>query len=184
MRSLVVTLLTFSVLLTACGSAGPATDGPEAVVQEAMAKVAAKDLDGLRGLACAGQEDLIRDQLSLAGMAGAGDLLGGLDMDALLNAVKVDVADVKIASATIEGETATVPLKGSLNVTFDAVAMRPIVQQLLEGQGATVNDEQVDALLRTLESYGQAIPVDQSIRLVRETDAWKICQDELTAPPS
>ena len=182
MRSLVVSLLAFSVLLAACAGTGPAADGPEAVVQEALTKAAAKDLDGLRGLACAGQEDLIRDQLSLAGMSGAGDLLGGFDIDALLAAVRVDVTDVKVEPATIEGETATVPVEGSLNVTFDAEAMRPILQQFLESQGATVGEEQIDALLKTLESYGQAVPVDQSIRLVREDDAWKICQDELPAP--
>jgi hypothetical protein len=182
MRSLLVSLLALSVLLAACGSAGPAADGPEAVVQDALAKVAASDLDGLRGLACAGQEDLIRDQLSLTDMAGAGDLLGGVDLDALLAAVRIDVAAVKIEPAAIEGETATVPLAGSLNVTFDAEAMRPIVRQLLESQGTTISEEQVDALVKTLESYGQAVPVDQSIRLVREGGDWKICQETLEAP--
>ena len=42
-----------------------------------------------------------------------------------------------------------------------------------------MTDEQLDALLKTLESYGQDVPVDQSLRLVREDGAWKICQDEL-----
>jgi hypothetical protein len=181
MRSIVAALLALSLLVAACSSA-PAAGGPEAVVRDALAKVAAKDLDGLRGLACAGQEDLIRDQLSLEGMVPGSDMLAGLDLQAVLDAVAVDVADVEIGAAATDGDVAQVPLTGTMKVTFDADAMRPILTQLLESQGATMTDEQLDALLKTLESYGQDVPVAQTVRLVREDGSWKICQDELTAP--
>jgi len=182
MRSLVGALLALVILLAACGGGSPAADGPEAVVQDALARVAAKDLDGLRGLACAGQEDLIRDQLSLEEMVPGSDLLGGLDLDALLDAVAVDVAEVDIGIAATVGDVAQVPVSGEMKVTFNAEAMRPILRQLLESQGATMTDEQLDALLKTLESYGQDVPVDQMIRLVREGGTWKICQDSLEVP--
>ena len=67
-------------------------------------------------------------------------------------------------------------------MTFDAAAMRPILRQVLESQGTTMTDEQLDALLKTLASYGQDIPLDQSVRLVRESGTWKICQEDVTVP--
>ena len=142
---------------------------------------AAKDLDGLRTLACAGQEDMIRDQLGLPGAVGA-DLLPGLDTQALIDALRLDVSGVDAGEPAIDGDVAQVPVTGTLKVTFDAVAMRPILRQVLEQQGTTMTDEQLDALLKTLEAYGQDVPIEQSVRLVRENGAWKICQDPVALP--
>jgi hypothetical protein len=58
--------------------------------------------------------------------------------------------------------------------------MKPILVRVLEQQGTTMTDAQIDALLKTLEAYGQDVPVDQSVRLVRESGAWKICQEQAT----
>ena len=73
-------------------------------------------------------------------------------------------------------------MTGTIKVTFDAAAMRPILRQLLDQQGTTMTDEQLDALLKTLESFGQDVPVDQIVRLVREDGDWKICQDTIEVP--
>jgi hypothetical protein len=176
--------LALALAFAACGMAPPAANGPEAVVTEALAKAAAKDVEGLRGLACAGQEELIRDQLSLGGMTGGGALLPGVDLDALLAAVQVDVANVDVGSGTVDGDVAQVPLEGSLKVTFDPVAIKPILREALEGQGQAMTDEQLDGLLTTLEAFGQDLPVNQSVRLVREGQAWKVCQETLEPPAS
>ena len=47
-----------------------------------------------------------------------------------------------------------------------------------------MTDERMDALLKGLAAYGQAVPLDQSIRVVRENGAWKICQQVGTPAPS
>jgi hypothetical protein len=168
-----------AVVVAACGGSTPAADSPEGVVAKALELVAAKDLDGLRELACAGQENELTNLLGLPMAIGAG-VLPGLNTDELVDAVEIDVSDVKVGTATIDGEEATVPLSGDLGVTFDADAMRPILRTLLEGQGTSMTDEQLDALLRTLEAYGQAIPLDdQAISLIREGGAWKVCQEAI-----
>ena len=170
----------FTLSAAACAPGAPA-DGPGAVVTDALAKVAAKDLEGLRSLACAGQEDRIRDQLGLPGGIG-GELLPGLDTQAVLDAVQLGVGEVKAGDAVIDGDVAEVPVTGTLKVTFDAAAMRPLLRQVLDQQGTTMTDEQLDALLKTLESFGQDVPVDQTVRLIREGGAWTICQDTLEVP--
>lgn len=175
--ALVMTAL-LAVLVAACSS-GPAAEGPAGVVKTALDKVAAKDIEGLRTLACAGQEDRIREQLGIPA-AVASDLVPGLETQGLLDAVQLDVAKVKLGDAVVTGDTATVPVKGDVGVTFDAAKMRPIVRKLLASRGTTATDEQVDALIKGLAAYGQAVPVDESIRLVRENGAWKICQETIT----
>jgi hypothetical protein len=171
------------VLAVAACAPGASTGEPGAVVSDALAKVAAKDVDGLRALACAGQADLIRDQLGLPGGVG-GELLPGLDAQAVADAIRLDVTGVKLGDASIDGDTAQVPVTGTIKVTFDAAAMRPILREVLDQQGTTMTDEQLDALLKTLESFGQDVPVDQSVRLLREDGAWKVCQDTIEAPAS
>ena len=71
-------------------------------------------------------------------------------------------------------------VSGTINVTFDETAMRPLLKTVLEKSGTTMTDTQLDDLLKLLESYGTDLPVDETLQLVRENGAWKICQD---APP-
>jgi hypothetical protein len=173
-------MLALVLVAGACGPGG-AADGPGAVVDQALAMTAAKDVDGLRTLACAGQEDMIRDQLGLPGAVGA-ELLPGLDTQALIDAVRLDVSGLTAGEPAIDGDVAQVPVTGTLKVTFDAVAMKPILRQVLDQQGTTMTDDQLDALLKTLEAYGQDVPIEQSVRLLREDGAWKICQDSVALP--
>ena len=73
-------------------------------------------------------------------------------------------------------------MTGSVKVTFDEAAMRPILERMLAERGPPMTDEQLDALLKSLAAYGQDVPVDQTIRLVREGGAWKICQESIEVP--
>jgi hypothetical protein len=186
LHSSVTRVLTSFALLLALGSCAsaaptPTADAPGAIVADALARVAAKDLDALRSLACAGQEDLIRNQIALPADIGM-DLLPGVDTNAMLDAVQVDVSGVKVGEPTVDADVAEVPVTGAMNVTFDKEAMRPLLRSMLEARGTTMTDDQVDGLLSTLQSYGQQLPIEQTIRLVRESGAWKVCQAALEAP--
>lgn len=178
-----VLALAIAAALAACAPAEPA-DGPVSTVNQAIDLAAKKDLDGLRGLACAGQEDMIKDQLGLSGSLAdvAAGMLPGLDVQKLLGAVSVDVKKLKAGKAAIDGDTAEVPVSGSVKVTFDKATMGPLLKQVLAANGTTMTDDQLNALLDSMEAYGQDFPVDQTVRLVRENGAWRICQDTLASP--
>lgn len=171
--------LAAAMLVVACGGGGPAKDAPEGVVRAALDRMAAMDLEGLSEFACAGQEEQIRDQLGLPGGIG-GELLPGLDTQELMDAITLDVSDVAVGTATVDGDVAQVPVEGDLGVTFDAEAMRPILRELLGAQGQSMTDDQLDALLAGLEAYGQSVPLETDVRLVREGGAWKVCQEAIT----
>jgi hypothetical protein len=181
-RRLVVLTASLAVVATAGACVPTPADGPEFTVVQAIDLAAKKDIDGLRGLACAGQEAMIEEQLGLSGGLDLGGLLPWLDMEALLAAVKVDVNELEAGEPVIDGDTAEVPIVGTVKVTFDKEAMRPILAQVLEQSGTTMTDDQLNALLDSLEAYGSDLPVDEVVSLVREDGAWKICQADLEAP--
>jgi hypothetical protein len=177
--TLVVAFL--AVVVAACAT-GPAPDGPSGVLRTALDRAAAKDVPGLQALACAGQQDAIANALGLPGLAGAdpsqalGQLLPGVDVQALLDSAAVDVSKVRLGAEVVTGDAATVPVSGDVTVTFDKEKLRPILVAALAAQGRTLDDAELNALLDGLATAGQAFPVDRDVHLVREDGAWKVCE--------
>jgi hypothetical protein len=182
-RVLVALLLVAQALVAACGASGPAPDSPAGVVTTAVAMAAAKDVAGLSALACAGQQQTIQQLISAPLSLGAG-LLPGLDLPSMMAAVRLDASSVKVGQAVVTGDEANVPVSGSVKVTFDKATMKPIVQQLMAARGTPMSSDQLDALLQGLADYGQDVPIDQQLHLVREQGAWRICQSSLGPLPS
>lgn len=170
---LVVLLVGLLVVLSACEPA-PAADSPSGAVRAALDRVAAKDIDGLRALACDGAADEIRDRLGLPEGLG-GELIPGVDTNAILDTVTLDTSGLVVENEVVAGDTATVSVRGDLKVTFDAELVRPLLERLAKSQGATLTPTQIDALLVTLARAGQDLPVTQTLDLAREDGVWKIC---------
>lgn len=164
----------FALLLVGACDVAPAADSPSAAVRTALERVAAKDVDGLRALACAGAEDEIRDRLGLPEGLG-GELIPGVDTNAILDSVVLDTSGLVIEDEVVDGDAATVAVRGDLKVTFDPELLRPILERLAESQGASLTPEQIDALLATLARAGQDLPVTQTLELARQGGAWRIC---------
>ncbi len=172
-RLLVIGLL--ALFAAACGGPAPA-DEAAAVVKTAVERAGAKDLAGLQTLACAGREEQLKTLIGLPSQLG-GALLPGIDTATLVEAVRLDVSGLTVGAAVVTGETALVPVGGSLKVTFDKEAMRPILEKLLAVRGTAMSQEQIDALLSGLADYGQDLPLNQQIKVVREQGVWKVCPD-------
>ena len=168
-------LIAIALLAAACG--GPAAaDEASAVVKTAVERAGAKDLAGLQALACAGREEQLKTLIGLPPQLG-GALLPGVDTATLIDAVRLDVSGLAVGAAVVTGDTAIVPVSGSLKVTFDKTVMRPVLEKVLAAQGTTMSPEQIDALLSGLADYGQDLPLSQPIKVVREQGVWKVCPD-------
>ena len=99
------------LLIAACSGGPGAASGndPAAVVKDALAKVAAKDINGLANLACAGQADQVREQFDMAGQL-ASAVPSGANAQDIVNSITIDTSAVTVGSATVTGDTATVPV--------------------------------------------------------------------------
>ena len=175
-------LVALVIVLAGCSS-GPAADSPSGVVASAIDLAAKKDLAGLQALACAGQQQAITNLIGLPASLGSG-LLPGVDVGSLIDAVRLDTSGVKVGDAVVTGDEAQVPLTGSVKVTFDKATMRPIIEKLMADRGTPMSSGQLDALLQGLQDYGQDMPLDQQVRVVREQGAWKVCPTGLVPLPS
>jgi len=162
-----------AVLVAACGGTPGAGDSPTGVVKTALDRVAAKQVDKLPELACAAQRDRITEAFDLTG--GMAGLLPGLDAKALLEAVTFDVSKVVLTEGTVSGDTAEVRVTGTMGIEFDAATMREVLRPVLEEQGLPSDDASIDAMLGGLEAMAQNVPVDETVQVVREDGAWKIC---------
>lgn len=170
---LVVAAFVVSVLAGACGGTPGAGDSPTGVVRTALDRMAAKQVDQLPELACAAQRDRITEAFDLTG--GMAGLLPGLDPKALLDAVAFDVSKVVLTEGTVSGDTAEVRMTGTMGIEFDAATMREVLRPVLEGQGLPSDDASIDAMVGGLEAMAQNVPVDETVKVVREDGAWKIC---------
>jgi hypothetical protein len=170
-------ILALSLAVAACGGVpGTAADSPTAVVQEALDRMQAKDLDALPELACAAQRDSIAEGLDLTG--GLGDVLPGLDTTAFLDAIEFDLSNVTVTERSVEGDTAEVGVGGALGLEFDPERLRDVMRPVLEQQGMPTDDATIDAMLGGLSSMAQNMPIDETVELVREDGAWKICDPD------
>jgi hypothetical protein len=176
---IVSAILVLPLLIAACSGGPGAASGndPAAVVKDALAKVAAKDVNGLANLACAGQADQVREQFDMAGQF-ASAVPSGVNVQDIVNSITIDTSAVTVGSATVNGDSATVPVSGTMKMTFDKEKMRPIIKQMLEAQapGVTLTDEQIDGFLDQMGGGGQGVPLNESMTLKQEGGAWKICE--------
>jgi hypothetical protein len=160
----------------ACAAPGPAADSPAGVVRTAVDLAAKKDLAGLKAIACVARQDTIQQLIGLPVGLGAA-LLPGIDVAKVVDAVRLDASGVNVGDAVISGDEATVPVSGSVNVTFDKTVMKPVIEKLMADRGTPMTSDQLDGLLAGLADYGQAVPIDQQVRVVREGGSWKACPD-------
>jgi len=171
-----VLALLFVTSMGACAAPGPAADSPAGVVRTAVDLAAKKDVASLKAVACAARQDTIQQLIGLPAGLGAA-MLPGIDVAAVIDAVRLDASGVKVGAAVINGDEATVPVSGSVNVTFDKTVMKPILEKLMAARGTQMTSDQLDGLLQGLADYGQAVPIDQQVRVVREGGSWKACPD-------
>ena len=181
---LLAIVLFIPILAAACSASGGGAAGgsdPAAVVSDALTKVAAQDINGLAGLACAGQVDKIKSEFDLSGQLGSS--LPGVDASALASSITIDTSGVKVGTPAVSGDSATVPLTGSMKVTFDKTKLLPIFKQVMAAQGGSIQmtDDQLNALIDNVASSGNDVPLNESLTLKQENGAWKIC-DSSTEP--
>jgi hypothetical protein len=60
-------------------------------------------------------------------------------------------------------------------MVVDEEAFKDVIREVAEQQGTPIDDAQLDALMGMIGSFAQDIPMNETVDLVRENGAWKIC---------
>ena len=79
----------------------------------------------------------------------------------------------------MNGDTATVPVTGTMKMTFDKEKLRPIIKQMHGGPGRRRHADRRRRSTRFLDQMGgggQGVPLNESMTLKQEGGAWKICE--------
>lgn len=160
-----------SVWLAGCGSAAP--DNAAGVVRQAFSLVDQGDIDGVVGITCEAQKATIRQQFDLSGSFGR--IVPGVDVNQLIEAIILDTTGLAITQTSGTGDKASVQVNGTMKVSVDAPRLRDMFKKLAEQQGQPVDDATLDGLVSTLQAVSQSIPVNQTVDVVREGGAWKLC---------
>lgn len=171
-----------AVAVVACGGGGGAAVGvpggdPVTTVNSLIATIQAQAFDKVPNLACAASKDQIRAQFdpssALAGSFGSTGLTGA----DVLNALKISFDNVQVGSPSVNGDTATVHIKGTMKATIDQAKFADLMKKTLAAAGQPVSDAAVNAMVsaaQTAMSQGNA--VDTDVTLKKENGAWLICQ--------
>ena len=161
----------------ACGSSGGGASGgdPAGVVKDALSTVQAKDMTKLQDLACAAKKDEVAKQFDFS--SALASAAPGVDSKQILDALTIDTSKVTIGSATITGDNATVPVSGTMSMKVDTEKLKPIIKTILEGQGLPADDATINQAMGMFAAFGsQDVPMDETLKLVKENGAWKICE--------
>ena len=168
-------VIALSVLLTACGGAASGGD-PLTTVQAAMSAVTSKQFDKMSDLACAAKKDSVTGQFNpAAAMANQG--LAKEDAQQLLDAMTISFDNPEFGTPTINGDAATVSMKGKLTIKFDKEKLKSFVKSVLAARGlANATDDQINqALALVAGQLEQGQQIDTTVDLVKENGKWVIC---------
>ena len=103
----------------------------------------------------------------------------GLDPDALISALQIEMEDMTYEEKSREENRAVVHVAGQMMVAFDAEQLQAALEAVAEVQGETLSDEQLALFAMMFSAIGaQQIPVEGDIELIDEGGRWVVC-DEL-----
>ena len=170
---IVVTVL--SALLTACGGAASGGD-PLSVLQAAMSAVTSKQFDKISELTCAAKKDSASGLFNpAAALTGQG--MTTADAQKLLDAMTISFDNPEFGTPAINGDTASIPMKGKMSIKFDKTKLQEAIKPLMAAQGlANATDDQINQALDLISSElekGQQI--DTTVDLVKENGKWVLC---------
>ncbi len=170
-----IVVIALSVMLSACGGAAGGGD-PTATVKAAMDAVTSKQFDKMNDLACAAKKDAVNGQFNpAASLTGQG--LAKEDAQKLLDAMTISFENAEYGTPTINGDSASIPLKGKLSMKFDQAKLKDFIKSAMAAQGlANATDEQINQALQMVSTQlEQGQDISSTVDLVKENGKWVIC---------
>jgi hypothetical protein len=150
-------------------------DSPGQVVTRAVVNIVAHDLPGASRLVCAGQRDPRAFPFLIGGIFQPVGALPDYDVARTLSIIGLDASRVTVTETERLAVSAEVRVGGTLVEHFDPAAVEALFRTMAAESGQPLDQALLDETMAKVSAGDVELPVDESVRVVQENGAWKIC---------
>jgi hypothetical protein len=155
-------------------------DSPEAVVRGAIDRIVVHDLAGGSVLVCGERRNPRDFPVTIAGIFEPVGALSGFDIPRTLALIDLDVSRVTVTETSRNGDRAEVELGGSLVERFDPAEVEALFRAYAAESGQAVEEDLLRETMGNVSAGPVGLPVRETVPLIRENGAWRICPPEAT----
>jgi len=150
---------------------------PVAVVESALAGMAAHDLVGAASLVCVERRDPNDIPVPLGGIFEPVGAMPGFDIPRTLSVIDLDVSRLVVAERkrSKDGKTAEVAVEGVLVERFDPVKVEALFRAYASESGQPVEQDLLDETLAKVSRGPVELELRESVPVIQQDGTWRIC---------
>lgn len=160
-----------AVAIAACSPLS--TNEPVDAVRGTVAGTVAHDLQAAAAHVCPEGRPDYPLPFIIYGLTGAVD---GLSLEEGFALITFDATGLPIVEEGRSRDEASVLLSGVLVESIDPAAYESAYRVAVAARGEPVDQELLDQVLNLLGAGRYALPVEQTVRVVRQNGTWKVCE--------
>lgn len=148
---------------------------PVDAVRRALDRVVAHDLVAASVEVCAERRDPADFPFLISGVFAPVQALPGFDIPRTLAVIDLDASRLEVAEVARDGDAAEVRVSGILVQRFDPAQVEALFRAYAAESGQPLEQPLLDETLALVGRGDVSLPVDESVRVIREGGAWKVC---------
>lgn len=150
-------------------------ESPDDAVRRALDRVVAHDVVAASAEVCVDRRDPADFPFPISGIFAPVQALPGFDIPRALAVIDLDVSQLELAETARDGDAAEVRVSGILVQRFDPTQVEALFRAYAAESGQPLEQPLLDETLAPVSRGDVALPVDESIRVIREGGSWKVC---------
>lgn len=148
---------------------------PADTVRAALDRIAAHDLAGATVLVCADRRNPRDLPFTIGGIFAPVGALPGFDVPRTLSVIELDVSGLRVSERTRDGDLAEVDVEGILVERFDPAAVEALFRAYAAEGEQPVDQALLAETIAAVSRGPVALPVRETVTLIREGGSWKVC---------
>ena len=165
-----------AVALAVAAACSPVGGGsPEEATTRALSRLIAHDVAGGKAELCRAAQIAADVPLLISGLFAPVGGLPGFDIPRTLALIEFDASRLTVTEVSRTGDEAEVLIEGTLVERFDPVEVEALFRAYAAESNQQVEQALLDETIANVSSGDVVLPVDETVRVVREDGAWKVC---------
>jgi hypothetical protein len=162
-----------AALLAVAIAACSLSQEPADAVRGAVAGTVAHDLGAAASYVCPERRGDGQLPFIIGGITGAVD---GLSFEEGFALITFDASGLSVMEEQRDGDVALVSLSGTLVEIIDPARYEAAYRAGIEARGEPVDQPLLDQVLNLIGGGRYELPVDQTVRVVRQNGTWQACE--------